>query len=246
MKKRIKFVAFPLITLALLGVGGHYLTVSLLKTKLADIVQEATGTPVTVRSLHLNAFLGHLQIRDIRIGNPPGYNADTALEIETLTVRVRPGSLLSDTILVKTVEIVRPFVRYEMKGPRANNIQEIQENIKRYTAAQKSDDPKEGKTVKIDSLHLRQGKVRVGATLLAGQGVTIPIPEKTINDIDTAKTEDDDPDDALPVILTRILRTVIGVSGKIVSEGVKGAGSAGSAAADSAKGLLEGLKDLAP
>lgn len=244
MKLLLKIVAPLLIAVILLGVGGHYLAAGLVKTKIAELTQEATGTSVTIGGLDLNAFRGYIQIQDIRIGNPPGYKSETAFEIKTLTVRVQPKSLLTDTILVRSVNIEQPFVSYEMKSARTSNIREIQENIERYAAAQESDAPGEKKTVKIDALHIRRGKVRVGATLLGGRGVTVSMPETTITDIDTAKDEEQAA--SLPVVLARILRTVLGTAGHVVSEVSQEAGGAGSAASDAAKGLLEGLKNLAP
>lgn len=246
MRMLVKLFVFPLVVVILLGVGGHYIAANLLKTKLSEIAEDATGTSVSVRDLNLNAFTGYLQLQDVRIGNPPGYKSETAFEIETLAVHIQPKSLLSDRIRISSVEIVRPFVKYEMKGARTNNIREIQKNIRHYTAARKSDSPQEKKTVKIDTLRIRNGKIRIGATLLAGQGVTIPMPETTITDIDTAKDEDGGPVAALPLILARILRIILGTAGQIVSGAGQGAGNAGAAAVDTAKGLLEGLKNLAP
>ncbi|MFW5802620.1 MAG: hypothetical protein ACOCWJ_01765, partial [Verrucomicrobiota bacterium] len=131
----------------------------------------------------------------------------------------------------------------EMKGSRTNNIRQIQENIKRYTAARKSESSQDKNSVQIESLHIQNGKIRIGATLLGGHGVTIPMPKTTISDIDTAKDKDDKQVAALPVILGRILRTILGTAGNLVSDaGQETATPASPASNIAAKGERPGIQ----
>jgi hypothetical protein len=144
-----------------------------------------TGASVTVGSVELHTTDGHGIIRDLVIGNPPGYKTAHALRVGKIDVVVDVGTLANDVITIRKIDIVAPDVSYE-KGDAMTNFDAIQKNIADYLGPSKPDD-KGGKKLIVEQLLIRDAKAEASAPILAGKTVAVPLPDIALNNIGKAK-----------------------------------------------------------
>ena len=145
---------------------------------------------VKVDSADLSILRGGLELNNVTINNPAGYQFEKMLELKNANVAVDTGSLLSDMVNIKYVRLDGVNVVLEQKGIGKNNLQEIMSGIEK-----KEKPEKEGKKLHIDKLEITD--ITVNAKLLPIPGkqdtVTLKIAPITMTDLggdkelDTAK-----------------------------------------------------------
>jgi uncharacterized protein involved in outer membrane biogenesis len=68
----------------------------------------------------------------VTIGNPEGYKTPQAISVGSTTLTLKPGSLLSDKIVIQQIEVIAPEITLE-GGLSGNNLQQIQANLEKTT-----------------------------------------------------------------------------------------------------------------
>ncbi|HET6201386.1 MAG TPA: hypothetical protein VFI25_01140 [Planctomycetota bacterium] len=182
-------VALPLLILLLLALGGG----SILCAGLEKGTAAATGLSSHVDSASLNLFAGSVAVSGFRLGNPPGFKTDSALAVGRLSVDASLPSLLSDMVVVDSIEIVEPEITLEVSAT-GTNVGEILDRLegKRGPADRKpGGSGAEGKKLRVAEIRIRGARVRLGAPLLAPVPTTIPLGDLTLRELGSGAKKDE-------------------------------------------------------
>ncbi|PIR15161.1 MAG: hypothetical protein COV48_15905, partial [Elusimicrobia bacterium CG11_big_fil_rev_8_21_14_0_20_64_6] len=121
---------------------------------------------------------GRAAIRNLEIGNPPGFKGAKALGVGSVEVKIQLSSLASDMIVVERVVVRDPEIVYEM-GSGGSNLSRLQRNAQGATGSSESAPARsEGpaKSLLIKDLLVTGGEVGLSASALGGKAMRIPLP----------------------------------------------------------------------
>jgi len=223
---------------------------------------KALGVPVSVGDVKLNALAGNLTVSQVKVGNPQGYSDKDAFAVDKVEVGLNMRSLMSDTIVVRKIQIDAPAISFESKDGKSNfdtmmaNTKKASEEEKQQQQTEKEKKP--GKKVVIEEFSLNSAKVSYASGITLGKSITVPLPSLVIRDIGK-KSGGATAADALTEVINGILgglsQAVTGISGAAsdllkgvsgAADGLlKGAGDATKGATDALKGVTDGASDAA-
>jgi hypothetical protein len=239
MKKLIIRFLIALLVVAVLALlaAGLFLD-GAIKKGMETFGPKLTKVDIKLQSVSLSLFSGAGTVKGLVVGNPEGYKAPQAISVGTATLALKPGSLLADKIIIKSINVQGPEITYET-DLKHNNLSKILSNVQEATGGggQEPAKPKEpaqpkgakpAKTLEVDDFVISGGKIHVSVTTLGGQAATIPLPDIHLQDLGTG------PDGITPAeLMKRVLEAV-----------EKGATQAASGAvADIGKGAVYLTKD---
>jgi hypothetical protein len=125
----MKKIAIGLVLVILLVVGvGFFAFDSILKGGIETAGSAVLKTDVTVDSVGISPLSGNGGIRELRIGNPEGFDSPYAMQFGGLDVSVNVGSVFSDVIEIDSIIIQSPEITYETKIT-TDNIRALMANI---------------------------------------------------------------------------------------------------------------------
>ena len=124
----LKWTGIVLLAVILLGLVFRDYIVMGLVPKIGELV---TGTPVKLASFS-SSFDGKVRLEGLQVGNPPGYQQPNALVLESIYVKVNPGTLFSNRIEVDEIIIKGLKTNYEMRLDGSSNLSDIEKNIDKY------------------------------------------------------------------------------------------------------------------
>ena len=250
MKKLVKVlvgIVVVLVVLVLALVLTLPFTIGpIVKTAAAVGGPKALGVPVSVGDVKLSPLAGSLVISQVKVGNPKGYSDKNAFAVDKVEVGLNLKSLLSDTIVVKKIQIDAPAITFESKDGQSN-FDALLSNAKKSSETEKAKKPEEkkaGKKVIIEEFTLNSGKVSYASGLTLGKALTIPLPSLTVRDIGKASggtTAVDALTEVINGILNGLTQAVTGAAGA-AGDLLKGLGGSASGVA---KGATEALKGAA-
>src|ERR1022692_4796855 len=81
-----------------------------------------TKVDIKLDSVSLSLFSGSGTIKGLVVGNPEGYKTPSSINVGTATLALKPGSLLSDKIVIKTINVKGPEITYETDLRHNNQI----------------------------------------------------------------------------------------------------------------------------
>jgi len=198
MKRTVRVVAGILVAviLALLA-GGVIVYFSLSKAVPAGIAHfgpMVTGTQMTLADFDLSLLRRRLELKDLIVGNPEGFQTEYAFRLRRVLVRFDLWSALGETVHVREVRIEAPEIIWEV-GPTGTNIGKIKKHAEALAGppAPKSGKPekkpaaptrkKAGKKLVIDDFVLSDAKVSISATFAGGRKVTVALPTVHLRNI---------------------------------------------------------------
>ena len=108
----------------------------LLKIFLPDILKQQLitngklllGTDVYISSVNVTLD-GSLNIKDIRIKNPSEFSQNNFLELENLSLKIRPETLFSEAIYVENIDFRDSKIMLELNDKMQINIAELAKRI---------------------------------------------------------------------------------------------------------------------
>lgn len=244
MKKKILLgIGIGLIAIIVIAVivAGFFLG-DVVKAGMETVGPKVTQTSLTVGSVQVSVLTGSAGVNDLVLGNPDEYKAKApvAISVGKAAVRVAPFSVLSDKIVIKSVEVRSPVITFEGIPLGANNLNKIMDNVNAFTggAAAKpagtnapapAGAQKPGKKLEVDDFLI------TGATVQFN-GATLPLPDIHFSDLGQG-TEGITAGDLIKKIL-----------GEITTASVKAAagsvGNAGKALGNEAGKIGKGLGGL--
>jgi len=258
----IKKILLTLVLLAVLGLAAIYFFGSSalnkgIKSGVETYGPRVTQTPVTLESVNLSILSGSGTLKQLKVGNPEGFQSENIFALGRIDIDVDTGSVFGDKIIIDKVHIRAPEMSYE-KSMRSSNVKELLANIEEFTGPADPADPAPGedagakKQVVIRELIIEDAKVYVGV-MGVGQTVTIPrIEMKDIGEDGNRVTMAQ----AVDLILTKVLANIgpaIANAGQLLREGGQKALDAAreeglkrvdEAAKDAADKASEGIKNL--
>ena len=245
------------LVLAVLAVG--LLLDKAIKTGVETFGPKLTKVDVTLQSVSLSLFSGSGTIKGLLVGNPPGFKTPSAIKVGAARLSLKPRSLLSDKIVIKSINVQGPEITFET-DLKSNNLKKILANVQETTGGGAQEpakprepaQPKEAKPAKkfeVDDFVISGGKVHVSVTALGGQSATIPLPDIHLQALGTGP-EGITPGELAKLVLEAVEKGATKAAAGTVSDIGKGAiyftkdpNKAGSNALDSVtKGLGNLLK----
>ncbi|MBI9079020.1 MAG: hypothetical protein JEY79_04680 [Pseudodesulfovibrio sp.] len=242
-----------LIVLAIFNLGD------LVKTATEKYAPQITQTEVRLGSADISILSGSGTLTKFYLGNPKGFSMPSAMECDTIRVKVVKDSLTSDKIIIEEIYVDGPVISYEKKG-KTDNFQTIVNNIKRTVAGEKKQEKQQKtastetgseKTIQINNFIVKNGKINLGGSLLNAFGdksMGIDLPNIHIKDI--GKEKETSPAEAFAIILGEMTGDVAGTVTQVGKQLMQGIGKAlegvdgGSESVGSAiKGLFGGSKE---
>jgi len=224
---------------------------SIIKEAVETYGSEATQAKVRLNDVEISPTSGEGALRGLFVGNPKGFETDSAFELGSISVRLDIGTVTEDTIVIKEILIDKPAVTYEI-GSGGSNIDALKRNVNAYAGGEKKEaaakpaEGGEGPKLIIEKLRITGGVVNVSAAMLQGKKLSAPLPTIELTDIGKDKGGAG-PGEAIEQVLNAVSQSVSksvatlnldklmgGVKGA-AEEAIKGAGGA----AEGAKGAIE-------
>ncbi len=130
MKKKLLVIAFILLVLVIgaVVVIGFNLD-KIVKTAVVTVAPTITKTTVTLDSVSLSLLTGSASFNGLVIGNPDGYKMPFVISVGKAAASLSPGSLLSDKIIIHSVEVRAPEITFEGNPLGANNLKQLLANL---------------------------------------------------------------------------------------------------------------------
>ena len=187
MKKAV--IAFAVV-LVLVGVAAfviHERFDWFVKVALEHYGPDVTGTSVKVGDVEISPRTGRGRLRNLEIGNPPGFTSQRAARFGDVILEVEAATLRAPVVHVQAIGIDAATIVYE-RGDKTTNLDIIARNIESYARrsgeGQANEAAVSGKRrYIIDRLLIRSVKVTMTSPALRGQGVTFDIPDVELRDI---------------------------------------------------------------
>lgn len=212
---------------------------SLIQEAVEKYGSEITKTEVRLKEVDISPTSGKGVLRGLKVGNPEGFETESAFSLGEVSVILDIGTVTEDTIVIKEIVIEAPHVTYEM-GAGGSNIDAIQRNVEAYlpkggkkaAAGEKGEGPK----LIIENLYLRNGRISVSATILQGKTLDVPLPDLHLRDIgkeDGGATPGE--------VVNEILATIQDSIGKAVGSLNIDLGGALKSVTEGASGIIESV-----
>lgn len=237
-------VLLVLLTVAAWLVASHL--GSLVKSGVVTFGPKLTKTTVAVDSIDISLFAGSAGVQNLVLGNPEGYQAPSAIQVSHAVIRLVPSSVLSDKVIIRSVEVRSPEITFEGNPLGANNLTQIKANVDATTAAMgvtstntaaaaPSGPAKPGKKLEVDDFLISGAKVHAQLTGLINKQITLPLPDIHLTDLGKG------PEGITPAELTKeVLSQVTTATVAAVAQSVANLGKdAGKAAQAAAAGILQ-------
>lgn len=271
MSRGFKIVGGILAIVVIAIVGVVVFIYSNLDSIVKDAVEEHgpryAGVSVKLAKVELSPENGEGKLSGLIVGNPEGYQTDSAFKLGSISLNIDISSLTGDTIIIKSIVIDKPEITYEF-GEGGSNVDVIGKNVEKAAGPPGEKTPAEkkgpGKKMIVESLVVSNGNVSVSHPLLKGKKVGSDLPTIRLKDIGKDKEGGATPAEVVDRVMDAIEKQVgvaVGASGidnmvKDLTKGVEdaakdamknvtgGSGGAAKSVEDAAKGAGDGLKKL--
>jgi hypothetical protein len=201
--KKILFRVFLLLVFLLLIAlfGAGFFMGDFVKEAVETVGPMVTKTQVKLQSADLSLVTGSSALHGLVIGNPDGFKSPSAVSVALASVSIKPMSLLSDKIVIKSVIVEAPMITFET-DLSANNLSKLAANMKGPGGGTdtKTASPSGGadnskaasKKLELDEFLIRGAKLHVrvtgavGAAASAGLGsqeATVSMQDIRLNDM---------------------------------------------------------------
>jgi hypothetical protein len=165
---------------------------SIVKKGVETLGPQMTKVEVRLGSADISPLSGSGRLKKLFVGNPEGYKTPSAIQIGSVKVSVKIGSVLSDTIVVDEINIQAPEITLEgtLTG---NNLSKILDNLNAVAGTEKpkTEAPakKSEKKFIVKDIQINGGKVNVSLNMpvLGGKSLTVPLPPVHLQDIGKAE-----------------------------------------------------------
>ncbi len=156
---------------------------SIVKRGVETIGPKVAKVDVKLEGASLSMLSGRGGLRGLVVGNPEGFKTPYSMKVGEATVVIDTLTLMKEKIVVRSVNVVAPEITFE-GSLSGNNLSKILENVKAYTAADKSSS-KDGssKKIQVDELVITDGKVTISTTLIGGKTATLALPTIRLTDL---------------------------------------------------------------
>jgi uncharacterized protein involved in outer membrane biogenesis len=179
MKKRVLAILIVLAALLLVVVLAGFLFLgTIVKAGVEKGGPFITKVPVTLNGATISVLNGSGQLKGFSMGNPEGFKAAQSVSVGSIAVKLEPGSLLSEKMIVRSVVVEAPEITYEAAFG-GSNVGKILENIQAVASSSKTnpDQPGSKKKLQVDEFIITGAKLNVTASVLGGKTASLTLPE---------------------------------------------------------------------
>jgi len=177
-KSTVTGILFTVVVLlVILVILAPFIINSILKTGIETAIKKQLNVDASVSRVHLNMSAGSIEVNDLKIGNPPGYEFERFLELKSMAITVDVRSLFSDTVEVNQISLNDITIVMEQKG-LTSNLNDILKSMPKKTSAEaeKAEKPaQEGKNVHIASLDIQNIDVKVKLLPIPGKSDAVSL-----------------------------------------------------------------------
>ena len=186
-----KIILSALIVLAVLIIAavlavGFFLD-GAIKKGVEVIGPKLTKTDVKLDGASISFLSGAGKLRGLVVGNPEGYTSPTAISVGVASLAVAPGSLFSDKVIVKSINLKAPEITFET-DLRRNNLSKLIANLQEATGGsskERAKRDKANKKLQVNEFLITGGKIHFILTALGGKSATAPLPDIQLKDLGT-------------------------------------------------------------
>lgn len=204
-----------------------------------------TKVDVKLASASISLLSGSGKLRALELGNPEGYKTPHSITLGTVSLALRPGTILSEKLVIKSLNLEAPEITFE-GGLSGNNLSKIVANIEGTTSGnnEATQSKEASRKLQVDDFVISGGKVHVALTDLGGQSATVPLPEIHLTGLGTG------PDgitvaDLSKKVLQEILAKATVAAKDAIAQGAAGlTKNLGTNATDEAKKVGKSVSDL--
>lgn len=194
MKRIIIGTLAALVVVAILAVVALGLLLERgIKAGVETVGSKVTGVAVRLESVSLSLLSGSGQIKGLIVGNPPGFKTPWAINIGAASLVLEPRSLLSDKIIIKSINVQQPEITFET-DLRANNLNQILANAQATAGSRATPaatpapaaqprGAKASKKLQVNDFTIKGGKIHLSVAALGGQSATVTLPDIHLADL---------------------------------------------------------------
>lgn len=145
--------------IVILAIGALALSFSIdgiVKSSLENTTSEMLGTTVEVSDVDISILDGTGMIEEFTIHNPEGFSDNPAVKLQQIDIKMDLWTLLSDTVVVNSVEIKQPDMFVEQKA-KGNNFKILSEKL---NEAEPSD-----VSLVVDYLLVEEGQITLSSDI---------------------------------------------------------------------------------
>jgi hypothetical protein len=205
----------------------------MVKSTVNTVGPTAMGVDVHLEKAIFRMARGKMTLRGLFIGNPEGFNTKSLCEVDMISVRIDPRSLLTDTVIIESVYVQKPVFTYQ-KSLMKSNLSVLIKNLE-GKEKQKEKKDKKGRKVIIRRLIVKDPMLKLSVKGIPA-GAPIPLPDIEMTDIGKDKGGTSVVD-----VLGRVFGAVLKLATKAALSPVKIVGATGSAAVGTVKGVGKGV-----
>ncbi len=224
---------------------------SIVKKGVERIGPTATQVEVKLKSAGVSIFGGRVELMGFFLGNPAGsFKTSSAITVEDVSIRVKPGSVFSDKLVVEEHQCEGRLSVITLEGGiKDNNLTKIQKNLNDYgrgssSTAQNSSAPstspaKSEKKLQVNELVITGAKLEVNMKLTGNRTITLSIPDIHLTDLGSGPegiTGVEVGQRTLHAVLDAATTAALENASKLGINGANGAKGAVQKAADAVKG----------
>lgn len=186
----MKKYLFPLLTVALLGVGAVYWLADNLDELVSGAIMHhgsmMTQARVGVENVEISTKNGKGVVSGLVIGNPKGFKTPYALRVDRVEIDVDLATLAKDVVVIRLLVIDKPDVIYE-KGEAGTNFEAIQKNIAAYLGPKGNPQPRGNVRLVVEELTICNANAQASAAFMGGKTVSIPLPDIALRNVGQAR-----------------------------------------------------------
>ena len=184
-----------------------------LKAGVETGASKAMKVDVTLNDISLGILAGKLNMNELVVNNPEGYQNPTFIELGHGFVDLNTKSLLSDTIEIDTMQFDNIKLTIEQKG-LTSNLKEILNNLPKTesTEEEPATEEKAGKKLLIKQLDINGIEVKAKLLPVPGRADTVTLKINPIHMENIGSDEDID----MPKLVTKI---ILAIAGGIAGQG---------------------------
>jgi hypothetical protein len=182
MKKILIGGLIAVVLLLVVGlVAGHLFLDRAVKHGIETVGPMVTKVDVRLDGVNVSVLSGSGKIKGLVVGNPEGFKSPSAIKVGSASLAIQPSSVLSDKIIIRSVDVQAPEITFET-DLRKNNLSKLLENVESATGQTGADSQppaqEQNQTrLQVDDFRVTGGKINVSLTMLGGKSVTVPLPD---------------------------------------------------------------------
>ena len=171
--------------IAILLVGDMVLDLVVARS-VGNVGSKLTGTDLTMDGANLFLLSGAGAIKNLGIANPVGYSQFSAIQVGTINVGLRPGSVFSDTLQISHIRVCSPQINFE-GSVDTNNLAALLQNVEAALNSRLPGPGPEplGKRLHVDDLLITGAKLNLAAPVLGGPPLIVDLPDIHLTDLGT-------------------------------------------------------------